>query len=46
MVPGWVLSKLCPTAPALHSKWLLLLKIEISSIVYCCFSTSQSELKL
>jgi hypothetical protein len=28
---------LCPTAPALHSRWLLLLKIEISSIVHCCF---------
>jgi hypothetical protein len=25
----------------LHSRWLLLLKIEISSIVHCCFSTSQ-----
>jgi hypothetical protein len=25
--------------------WLLLLKIEISSIVHCCFSISQNELK-
>ena len=31
--------------PALSSKWLLLLKIEISSIVHCCFSISQNELK-
>jgi hypothetical protein len=30
---------------ALHSRWLLLLKIEISSIVHCCFSISQNELK-
>jgi hypothetical protein len=30
---------------SLHSRWLLLLKIEISSIVHCCFSTSQNELK-
>jgi hypothetical protein len=29
----------------LHSRWLLLLKIEISSIVHCCFSISQNELK-
>jgi hypothetical protein len=28
------------------SRWLLLLKIEISSIVHCCFSISQNELKL
>jgi hypothetical protein len=27
--------------PALHSGWLLLLKIEISSIVHCCFSKQQ-----
>jgi hypothetical protein len=32
-------------SPALHSRWLLLLKIEISSIVHCCFSISQNELK-
>jgi hypothetical protein len=30
---------------ALHSRWLLLLRIEISSIVHCCFSISQNELK-
>jgi branched-subunit amino acid transport protein AzlD len=29
----------------LRSRWLLLLKIEISSIVHCCFSISQNELK-
>jgi hypothetical protein len=28
-------------SPALHSRWLLLLKIEISSIVHCCFSINQ-----
>jgi hypothetical protein len=30
---------------ALHSRWLLLLKIEMSSIVHCCFSIIQHELK-
>jgi hypothetical protein len=29
----------------LLNRWLLLLKIEISSIVHCCFSVSQNELK-
>ena len=46
---GWSLdgslSKLCPTAPALHLRWLLLLKIEFSSVVHCCFSICQNELK-
>jgi hypothetical protein len=28
-----------------HSRVLLLLKIEISSIVHCCFSISQNEFK-
>jgi hypothetical protein len=32
-------------SPALHSRWLLLLKIEISSIVHCCFIINQNELK-
>jgi hypothetical protein len=32
-------------SPTLHLRWLLLLKIEISSIVHCCFSISQNELK-
>ena len=31
--------------PTVRSRWLLLLKIEISSIVHCCFSISQNELK-
>jgi hypothetical protein len=34
-----------PNLHAIHSRWLLLLKIEISSIVRCCFSISQHELK-
>ena len=45
MVPGWVPFKIVSDSPALHSSWLLLLKIEISSIVHCRFSTSQNELK-
>jgi hypothetical protein len=32
-------------SPALHSKWLLLLKIEISLDVNFCFITNQNELK-
>jgi hypothetical protein len=32
-------------SPALHSKWLLLLKIEISLVVNFCFITNQKELK-
>ena len=38
MVPGWVPFKIVSDSSALHSRWLLLLKIEISSIVHCCFS--------
>jgi hypothetical protein len=45
MAPGWDPFKFVSDSPALHSRWLLLLKIEISSIVHCCFSTSQNELK-
>jgi hypothetical protein len=45
MVLGWVPFKIMPDSPALHSRWLLLLKIEISSIVHCCFSLSQNKLK-
>ena len=45
MVPGEVPFKIVSDSPALHSRWLLLLKIEISSIVHCCFSISQNELK-
>ena len=35
----------CVRQPTLRSRWLLLLKIEISSIVHCCFSINQNELK-
>ena len=45
MVPGWVPFKIVSDSTALHSRWLVLLKIEISSIVDCCFSISQNELK-
>jgi hypothetical protein len=45
MVPRWTPLKIVSDSPALHSRWLLLLKIEISSIVHCCFSISQNELK-
>jgi hypothetical protein len=38
MVLGWVPFKIVSDSPALHSRWLLLLKIKISSIVHCCFS--------
>jgi hypothetical protein len=31
-------------SPALHSKWLLLLKIEISLVINFCFITHQNEL--
>jgi hypothetical protein len=34
MVPGWISFKIESDSPTLHSRWLLLLKIEISSIVY------------
>jgi hypothetical protein len=37
--------KIVSNSPALHSRWLLLLKIEISSVVHCCFSINQNELK-
>jgi hypothetical protein len=36
MFPGWVPFKIVFDSPALHSRWLLLLKIEISSIVHKC----------
>jgi hypothetical protein len=41
--PYQVVLLFVPTA--LRSRLLLLLKIEISSIVHCCFSISQNELK-
>jgi hypothetical protein len=34
MVPGWAPCKIVTDSPAIHSRWLLLLKIEISSIVH------------
>jgi hypothetical protein len=43
MVSGWVPFKIVSDRPALHSKWLLLLKLEISSIVHCCFLINQTE---
>ena len=45
MVSGWVPFKIESDSPALHSRWLMLLKIEISSFVHCCFCISQNELK-
>ena len=45
MVPGWVPFKVVSDSPALHSRWLLLLKIKMSSFVHCCFSINQNELK-
>ena len=44
MVIGWVPFKIVSDRPTLHSKWLLLLKIEISSIVHCCFIIILNEL--
>jgi hypothetical protein len=41
--PYQVLLLFVPTV--LRSRWLLLLKIEMSSIVHCCFDISQNELK-
>jgi hypothetical protein len=45
MVLGWVPFKNVSDRPALHSRWLLVLKIEISSIVHCCFIINVNELK-
>ena len=42
---GWVPFKIVSDKPALQSRWLLLLKIEISSIVHCCFIINLNELK-
>jgi hypothetical protein len=44
-VLGWVPFKIVSHSPALHSRYPLLLKIEISSIVHCCFIINQNELK-
>jgi hypothetical protein len=46
MVLGWIPFKIVSDSPALHSIWLLLLKIEISSIVHYCISINQNELKI
>jgi hypothetical protein len=43
---GMVPFKIVSDSPALHSRWLLLLKIEISSIVHCCFSINQNIFSL
>jgi hypothetical protein len=40
---GMVPFKIVSDSPALQSRWLLLLKIEISSIVHCCFIINQNE---
>ena len=45
MVPGWVPFKIVSDSHALHSRWPLLLKIEISSVVNFRFITNQNELK-
>ena len=45
MVLGWSPLNIVSDSPALHSKWLLLLKIEMSLVVNFCFITNQNELK-
>ena len=47
MVLGWIPFKVLSNSLALHSRWLLLLKIEISWIVHwhCCFIINQNEHK-
>ena len=42
MVPGWVPFKIVSDSPALHARWLLLLKIEISSNGQNCSILSQN----
>jgi hypothetical protein len=42
MVPGWVPFKIVSDSPALHSRWLLLLNIEISSNGQNCSILSQN----
>jgi hypothetical protein len=37
--------KIMSDSPALHSRWLLLLKIENSWIAHCCFIINLNELK-
>ena len=45
MVNGASLFNIVSDSAALHSKWLLLPKIEISLVVNFCFITNQNELK-
>ena len=45
MVVGWSLFNIVSDSAALHSKWLVLPKIEISLVVNFCFITNQNELK-
>jgi hypothetical protein len=45
MVLGWSPFNIVSDSPALHSKWLLLQKIEISLVVNFHFITNQNELK-
>jgi hypothetical protein len=45
MVPGWVPFKIVSNSPALHSRWPLLLKIEISSNGQNCSILSQNVSK-
>ena len=42
MVPGWVPFKIVSYRPAIHSRWPLLLKIEISSKCQNCSILSQN----
>jgi hypothetical protein len=42
MVPVWVPLKIVSDSPAFHSRWSLLLKIEISSNVQNCSILSQN----
>jgi hypothetical protein len=42
MVPGWVPFKIVSDSPALHSRWTLLLKLEISSNGQNCSILSQN----
>jgi hypothetical protein len=43
MVPGWFPFKIVSDSPALHSRWPLLLKIEISSNGQNCSILSQNN---
>jgi hypothetical protein len=42
MVLGWSLFNIVSDSTTLHSKWLLLPKIEISLVVNFCFITNQN----